>query len=71
MGRQVTEIIASEGNSYVTLYREVDLASQGATIGVARDNVKEALALFFEAASTMESKRLLHNEGALATLEAE
>jgi len=46
--RQLTAIIEREGDGYVALCPEVDVASQGTTIDEARLNLIEALELFFE-----------------------
>ena len=54
MTRQLNAIIEKEGDGYVALCPEVDVASQGATIDEARKNIKEALDLFFETASPEE-----------------
>ena len=54
MNRQLTAIIEREGDGYVALCPEVDVASQGDTIEEARSNLKEALELFFETASENE-----------------
>jgi predicted RNase H-like HicB family nuclease len=54
MGQKLTAIIEKEGNGYVALCPELDIASQGDTIEHARDNLKEALELFFETASKEE-----------------
>lgn len=54
MSRQLTAIIEREGDGYVALCPEVDVASQGATVDEARNNLKEALELFFETASPAE-----------------
>ena len=54
MTRQVTAIIEKEDGGYVALCPEVDVASQGETIDEARNNLKEALELFFESASPEE-----------------
>ena len=62
MTRQLTAIIEREGDGYVSLCPEVDIASQGVTVDEARSNLKEALGLFFEAASPAELERRLHNE---------
>ena len=62
MTRQLTAIIEREDNGYVALCPEVDVASQGATVDEARKNLKEALALFFEYASTEEIQKRLHDE---------
>ena len=52
--RQLTAIIESEGDGYVSLCPELDIASQGGSIEEARDNLREALELFFEMASPEE-----------------
>ena len=57
MTRQLTAIIERESNCYVALCPELDIASQGATVDEARDNLKEALELFFEVASPAEVQR--------------
>ena len=62
MIRQWTAIIRREGDGYVSLCPELDVASQGATVQEARDNLQEALALFFEAASTAEIEERSHDE---------
>ena len=62
MTRQLTAIIEREDNGYVALCPEVDVASQGATVDEARVNLKEALELFFETASTSEIQQRLHDE---------
>ena len=46
--RQMTAIIEREGDGYVSLCPELDIASQGATIEEARANLTEALELFFD-----------------------
>ncbi len=51
---RLTAIIEREGSGYTALCPEVDVASQGDTIEEARDNLREALELFFEAASPAE-----------------
>jgi predicted RNase H-like HicB family nuclease len=54
MNRKLTAIIEREDDGYVAFCPEVDVASQGNTIDEARNNLKEALELFFEAASPEE-----------------
>jgi predicted RNase H-like HicB family nuclease len=41
---------------------ELDIASQGDSIEHARDNLQEALELFFETASPEELKQRLHSD---------
>ena len=55
--RRFTAVIQSEGDGYVSLCPELDIVSQGDTIDEARDNLKEALELFFESASAEEIDR--------------
>lgn len=62
MSRQLTAIVEREGEGYVALCPEVDVASQGQTVSGARDNLAEALALFFETASADEIKQRLRDE---------
>ena len=62
MTRQLTALIERDGDGYVSLCPELDIASQGYTIEQARENLKEALELFFETASPEEVKTRLHDE---------
>ena len=62
MRRQLTAIIEREENWYVALCPELDIASQGTTVEKARDNLREALELFFETASAEEVKERLREE---------
>jgi predicted RNase H-like HicB family nuclease len=62
MNLQLTAIIEREGEGYVALCPEVDIASQGDSIEEARSNLREALELFFESASREEVRRRLHDE---------
>ena len=69
MTRQLTAIIEPEGNEYMSLCPELDIASQGETIQQARENLREALELFFECASPEEVKTRLHSELYITQLE--
>lgn len=60
--RELTAIIEREGDKYVALCPELDIASQGTSIEQARANLKEALELFFETADAAEIKTRLHDE---------
>jgi len=57
-----TAIIKREDDGYVSLCPELDIASQGDSIENARNNLHEALVLFFETASTEEIKQRLHDD---------
>lgn len=71
MTRQLTAIIKREDEVYVALCPELDIASQGATVSEARANLKEALELFFEAASSSEINERLHSEVYVTQVEVE
>jgi predicted RNase H-like HicB family nuclease len=60
--RQMTAIIEREDLGYVALCPELDIASQGETVESARQNLIEALELFFEAADQSEVERRLRGE---------
>ena len=62
MKKQLTAIIQREGDGYVSLCPELDIASQGDTIEEARNNLQEAVVLFFETASPNEVQTRLHEE---------
>ncbi|RJP31400.1 MAG: type II toxin-antitoxin system HicB family antitoxin [Candidatus Omnitrophota bacterium] len=64
-----TAIIEREGEGYVSLCPELDIASQGNSVEQARDNLREALELFFETASPEEVKERLHDEIFVTQLE--
>jgi len=56
-----TAILERDGNLYVALCPELDVASQGATVEEAIANLKEAVDLFLESAGPNEVKRRLHS----------
>ncbi len=62
MTKQLTAIVSREADGYVALCPELDIASQGDSIEEARENLREALELFFECASPEEVKHRLHDE---------
>ncbi|MCX8049219.1 MAG: type II toxin-antitoxin system HicB family antitoxin [Methylohalobius sp.] len=66
---KLTAIIEREGDGYVSLCPELDIASQGNSVEQARDNLREALELFFETASPEEIKQRLHDEIFVTQLE--
>lgn len=69
MQKQLTAFIEREGSGYVSLCPELDIASQGNSIEEARDNLKEALELFFETASPEEIQSRMHDEVYVTRLE--
>jgi predicted RNase H-like HicB family nuclease len=60
--RQLTALIEREGNGYVALCPELDIASQGDTVEEAKSNLVEAVELFFETADPAEVAARLHDE---------
>jgi predicted RNase H-like HicB family nuclease len=52
----IHRIIEREGNLYVALCPDLDVASQGTSIENALENLKEAVALFIETADPGEMK---------------
>jgi predicted RNase H-like HicB family nuclease len=69
--QQLTAIIEREGNGYVGLCPELDIASQGDTIEAARNNLQEAVELFFETADPSEVEHRRHSEVFVTRLEVE
>ncbi|MBI5695529.1 MAG: type II toxin-antitoxin system HicB family antitoxin [Nitrospirae bacterium] len=62
MKYSLTAIIEKEDDGYVSLCPELDIASQGDTIELAKSNLVEALELFLETASREEIGQRLHGE---------
>lgn len=69
MTRHLTAIIEHEVDGYTSLCPELDVASQGDTIEEARNNLREALELFFESASEEELQQRLHDEVFVTSVE--
>ena len=67
--RQLTAIIEREGDGYVALCPELDIPSQGTSVSEARDNLREALELFFEVASDTEVQHRLREEVQITQVE--
>ncbi|MSQ69937.1 MAG: type II toxin-antitoxin system HicB family antitoxin [Betaproteobacteria bacterium] len=57
-----TAIVEKEGDVYVALCPELDVASQGASIEKATANLKEAVELFLECADPQEIARRERSE---------
>lgn len=65
--RQFTGIIEKEGNSYVSLCPELDISSQGDAVKEVRNNLIEALELFFETADPKEIQQRLYKKNLFIT----
>ncbi len=66
---RLTAIIEREGDGYVALCPELDIASQGKNIEQSRDNLREAVELFLETASKNEIKERLHDDVLITRLD--
>ncbi len=58
----LTAVIRREGDDWVALCPELDVASQGTSIEEARQNLAEAVELFLEAASESEVQARISGE---------
>ncbi len=67
--QKFTKIIAKEGNLYVSLCPELDIASQDTTVEEAKGNLKEALELFLETTTPKEIANPLYSEILITKLE--
>ena len=67
--RRLTAIIEREGDGFVALCPELDVASQGNTLSKAKDNLAEAVELFLEVADHAEIESRLHSEVYVTSLE--
>ena len=68
---QLTAIIEREGDGYVGLCPQFDVASQGDTIEATRKNLQEAVELFLESADEIEIQRRRHGEVFVTRIEVE
>ncbi|MEE2716297.1 MAG: type II toxin-antitoxin system HicB family antitoxin [SAR324 cluster bacterium] len=69
MTRTFTAVLEREGDGYVALCPELDVASQGENVEDARSNLAEAIELFLECASQAELQERLHSEVFVTQLE--
>ncbi|HLM66677.1 MAG TPA: type II toxin-antitoxin system HicB family antitoxin [Longimicrobium sp.] len=66
---KLTAVIDREGDGFVSLCPELDIASQGDSIEEARANLIEALELFFEAADPAEIEHRFSGERYVTQIE--
>ena len=69
MHKILTAVITKEGNGFVSLCPEIDVASQGDSIEEAKNNLREAVELFFECASDKEIEERLIPESYISAME--
>jgi predicted RNase H-like HicB family nuclease len=67
--QQFTAVIEREGDGYVSLCPELDIASQGRTVEESRANLIEALEMFYETADPSEIESRLPSEVFVTRLE--
>lgn len=66
----LTAVVEREGDGYVALCPELDVASQGDTVEDATSNLKEAVELFLECAAPEEVRERLHEQVYVTRFEA-
>lgn len=69
MNHTFTVLIQKEDDGFVALCPELDIASQGDSIPQARENLKEAVELFFETADSTEVEQRWNTETYITSLE--
>lgn len=68
--RSFTAILEREGDQYVALCPELDVASQGPSVEEAVANLREAVELFLECADPKEVEQRLHADVFVTRFEA-
>lgn len=68
--RMYTAIVEPEGDGFVGLCPELDVASQGRTVEETTANLREAVELFLECADPEEVARRAHSEVFITRFEA-
>lgn len=69
--RVFTALLQREDDVWAALCPELDVASQGASIEEAKQNLREAVELFLESASEEEIRQRLHADTYLSPLEVD
>lgn len=67
--RRLTALIERDGDGYVALCPELDIASQGDTVEESQSNLQEAVQLFMEEASPSEIRQRLQGEVYVTSVE--
>ena len=67
--REFTAFIECEGDGYVALCPELDIASQGSSVEEARQNLTEAVSLFLKGADSSEIAGRVRSEVFVTRLE--
>jgi len=66
---RLTAVIEREGDGYIALCPEIDVASQGDSVDEARANLREAVELFLESANDQEMLDRLSSDVRVESLE--
>jgi predicted RNase H-like HicB family nuclease len=69
MTKTLTAVLIRDGDGFVALCPEIDVASQGDSVEEAKANLREAVELFFECASADEVLGRLASESYVSSLE--
>lgn len=69
--RVLTALVQREGDGWAALCPELDVASHGDTVELAKANLQEAVELFLETADDAEIRQRLHAETYLSPLEVD
>ena len=67
--RRLTAVIERDGNGYVALCPELDIASQGDTVEESQHDLQEAVQLFLEEASPSEIRQRLQGQVYVTSIE--
>ena len=67
--RTLTAVLIKEGDGFVALCPELDVASQGESVEKSKANLRETVELFFECASPEEVSERLASESFVSSLE--
>jgi len=67
---QLTAVVERDGDGFVSLCPELDVASQGDSVEKATANLKEAVELFLESAPPEELERRFHPQVFITRFEA-
>ena len=71
MTKSFTALFTREGDGFVALCPELDVASQGVSVEDAKKNLTEAVELFFECASEAEVSQRLSSETFVSSMEVQ
>lgn len=71
MTKTLTAVLTREGDGFVALCPELDIASQGDSVEAAKANLREAVELFYECAAPSEIDQRTAAESYVSSLEVQ